>query len=201
MTGFGMKSRLCPKALLKVHNKYFDGFVSHHLHLGKSNIFKDGKNIPSKTLEISRERFRCFSVIWKFITRITRKRKNVITLAKFTTSGLKKEKQRKGKWWQRAETALKKGEPRFTFFKAISSGIKCSTQTITETTNMFKKAQLSPWRVCKLKGMTKAKISKKQHSCYAVLWYQSFLLNAPNLFGGIVQIKWYSLASLLANRL
>jgi len=48
------------------------------------------------------------------------KRKNINTLTKFTTSGLKKEKQTKEKIWQRAEIALKKGEPRFTFFKAIS---------------------------------------------------------------------------------
>lgn len=93
------------------------------------------------------------------------KRKNIITLTKFTTSGLKKQKQRKEKLWQRAEIALKKGEPRFTFFKAISSGTKWSTRTITETTNMFRKAQLLPCRVCKLKGMTKAKTSKKQQSC------------------------------------
>lgn len=63
-----------------------------------------------------------------------------------------------------AESALKKGDPRFALFKAISSGIKWNIQPITETTDKFRKVQLLPCGVYKQQGTTKHETFKKQQS-------------------------------------
>lgn len=76
-----------------------------------------------------------------------------------------------------AESALKKGEPKFALFKAISSGIKWNIQPITETTDNFRKVQLLLCGVCKQQGTMKDETFKKQQSFCACTWTLSFLLN------------------------
>lgn len=83
------------KALLRAHDKCFGGFVSQSFYLGKSKIFKDVKSIPSKMLEISKERLCLLFFCYLKIARIMGKRKIIITLVKFITSVLKKVETKK----------------------------------------------------------------------------------------------------------
>lgn len=86
-----------------------------------------------------------------------------------------------------AKSALKKGEPRFTLFKAIPSGIKWNIQTVTEITGKFRKVQLLPWRVCKLQGTTTDETFKKQERFYACILTSQF--SAEYSQRGLVQNK------------
>lgn len=86
-----------------------------------------------------------------------------------------------------AESALKRGEPRFTLFKAISSGIKWNIPTIKETTGKFRKVQLLPCRACKLQGTIKDETLKKQERFYACTWTSQF--SAEYSQRGLVQNK------------
>lgn len=84
-----------------------------------------------------------------------------MTQAKFSFSDGKKRKKGKGKRRQRDQISLKKGKTSFTFLKVISPGVKLYTQAITETTNMFRKAQLCYLVECKLKRNNKSQNMKK----------------------------------------
>lgn len=60
------------------------------------------------------------------------------------------------------ESALKKGEPRFILFKAISSGIKWNIQATTVSTGKIRKYSYCPAEFASYKEQPKIKHSKSK---------------------------------------
>lgn len=183
MTRFSMKSKQCFKTLFKVLNKYFGGFVRHSLSLGENKI-RNIKHFPSKVLvvclfvfffvfsplsfflarlEINKDWLIFLALLFKkVITGIIGKRNNIMTQDKFSFSGGKKRKRENKSKSRGIRLVSKKGRQVLHFSKPSLHMSNC-TPTVKETTNMFRRAQLSCLiGVCKLKRNNKSQNIKKK---------------------------------------